>query len=580
MKKTMILALASMLTLAACNDNDDILGEVQPNNPSSDKTEELGPTVPLNVTAISTADAGAEVKGQNDGLRFIQPSVTTTGVTLAWETSDKIEVLLGADMAKTQLPLTEKQTEQKALFAGDIATGGATVTASTPLYSYVASEDITFNATAKTLTIDLTQQDGSIEDAVRHSLFLAQAPYDDGSVTFDYTNQLAIMELKFRAVGNENGSATVTFSADQGIPGSVTFNPATGVTTTVSGTSVSATNVQFTNGEATCYVAIAPNSYGSANAQSILNAKVRIDINGNTCYYVHNFSATNIPAGAIVADKLFEQRIKDPKVPIGTILYDDGTWGDKDVPSTKNAVGVIYDNEPSAEDRAAGFTHGYAVGLHDAPPVVVLGMSEYKNALKWTTTNVNRQNRPKFEIVDGSTVAQVNQVLATEPSGLGWTTALHDVKTNLGNPEFKVFDWAWQQAQRSDSDGRNYQGFIPTVGHMYRLFKNLGGLDDTGTAVSKHNSSSSMYDQIAWAGQSTSVMNTLVTNLNIPQGSVGNAAEASINPMFVANIDYWTATEYDGNEAFIFKFDNSNNRIWCEAEVKSDLKQARYFVAF
>lgn len=583
MKKTMILALAALFALTACNDNNDILSDEklpETNNTNNGNTnDDMGPTVPLNITALSNTDEGSETKA---GRHNVAPTVTTTGVTLAWENSDKIEVLLGTGMTKTQLSMKSIETDTRAIFSGDIATGGQEVTASTPLYSYVASEDITFNSATSDVTIDLTQQDGSIEDAIRHSLLLAQTTYGTGNVIFDYSNKLAIMELKFREVGGETGTGTVTFSADQGIPGSATLNLVTGRLTSASGTGVVATNVTFNNGEGTAYVAIAPTTIG-ANNMAIVNARVRIDINDR--YYEQAMKNTTITAGAITADQLYEQRIKEPKVPIGSWLFSDGTWGEPNVSTTKNVIGIVYENEVSDEDKELGYVHGYAVSINDAPPAT--GLSPYGDALKWAYADV-RQKLTLLQVPRAATVVEMKDALLAEPSGLAWTQQLAPVRrtdfTTL--PEHQVADWAWAQYQRSDSDGKNYQSFLPTAGHMFRLFLNLGGLDiSEGKTTMNAQGTASYIGEVHWVGQSITVQNNLVQNMTVPQGQAANSQDGALNFMFTANTDYWTMSEYSGSslrgESFVFNFNNSNNNdLMFEAETKSNYKQARAFIAF
>lgn len=73
------------------------------------------------------------------------------------------------------------------------------------------------------------------------------------------------------------------YYAEQGIPSNVTCNLTTGAITSTDGNSAKATNVTVLNGEATCYLAIAPNTN-----QTINNAVVKININGH--YYAHKIS--------------------------------------------------------------------------------------------------------------------------------------------------------------------------------------------------------------------------------------------------------------------------------------------------
>lgn len=562
MKKTLIMAAVAMVCLTACNDNNDILDE----QPVVEKTGEQqgsesdGPTVPLNVTALSTTDESNDVK--QTGRRSILPTVTTTGVTMEWENSDKIEVLLGDAMTKTQLSMSEKQTTQKAIFGGDIATGGQEVTASTPLYSYVASEDITFNSASGDVTIDLSDQDGTITDAVRHSLLLGETVYGNGNVTFNYTNRLAIMELKFRAVNGENGRATVSFSADQGIPASVTYDPATGNVKAVGSTSgAQATNVLFEEGEATCYIAIAPNTAG-ANNVDINNARVRVTFNNNGRFYEQAMKVTTIPAGSIEANLVYEQRVKNPLIPIGSWLFSDGSWGEKNVAQPeKTIVGIIYDNQPTAEDAALGYTHGYAIALED------IATGKW-----WSGMNLDigyGYLGVKYDAAPADAVA----ALIAEPSGLKYSadaTAKPDAWT-VHAPKI-----AYEYIVVA-----NMHSFLPTAGHIYKMLVNLGGLSADALPTVGRSGTGSEAEEIKFMSAGSSVYQNLGQSgvLNIDAGMTSNAP---INGNFTNDEEYWTSTQCDNNEAYCFTISTSvNNWIFFDAENKPGTsKTTRACIAF
>ena len=556
MKKYMFFALMTAIILSACS-SDDIFSDKE----NQDVTPEIA-TVPLNVTAISSDNSELAAKANVSSKHRVIGTSTSSGVSLEWETTDAITVLCGEDLAKTDLPLTTKESTTRAFFSGDIATGGQTVVETTPLYSYIASSDITFNSETKNVTIDLTDQDGSLNDAIKHSLLLGQTTYGNGNATFNYSNQLAIMELKFRGIGtNESGVASVEFYAEQGIPSSVTCNLTTGAITSTDGNSAKATNVTVLNGEATCYLAIAPNTN-----QTINNTVVKININGH--YYAHTMSVTEIPVGSIEANNIYEQRIKNPKVPVGSWLFSDGTWGEKNVAQpTKTIVGIIYSNEPDAADAALGYTHGYAIALEDLPEP------------RWWSGYLLQHGYDYLGVKRNATQEAALEALLGEPSGIGYTQIL---VTNTGYTA-RAAEQAHLYAG-NHSYSNSITSFLPTAGHMLRMLFNLGGLPFTAPNEVNGQGLSSEAEEFKWTG--TDVASNVYTNLaasgvlNIDQGMTANTAGGQLNGNILADRQYWTSTQCDGNESYCFILSIVNKWLFFDAEVVDNLKYIRPFLAF
>jgi hypothetical protein len=558
MKKQIILALAAVLTLAACNDND-MLDDQQPVNPQNNSTEPVeGPTVPLNVTAFNGDDGSSTATP-----RTIAAERTASGATLTWESTDKIKVFLGSGMTPTELTSpTITNENKKAIFSGDVATGGQTVTESTPVYSYVASDYMTFNSSTNDVTIDLTAQNnqtntnGSIRDAVLHNFFYASTTYGDGNVTFNYENKLAIMELVLTEIAGENGTGTVTFTADQGIPSSVTFDLETGNVKSVdTANGVTATNVLFINGEAKCYVAIVPNA-----SSAITNAKVRITVNGHL--YEKVMKNTNIAAGSLMANQVYKQTVKKALVPIGSWLFSDGTWGEKNVPAPdKTIVGVVYENEVTAEDAALGYTHGYAIALKD----ITTGSW-------WSGMNLD-VGYGYLGIKYNDTAETAKATLLAEPSGLKYSA---DATAKPDGWTVHAPKLAYEYIVTA-----NMHSFLPSAGHIYRMLMNLGALSPDADPTLARSGWASEAEEIKFPGTGSTIYQNLGQSgvLNIDAGMTSNAP---INGNFTNDEEYWTSSQCDNNEAYCFTISPSvNNWIYFDGENKPGTsKTTRACIAF
>ena len=574
MKKYLTLMAAGLL-LAACN-SDDILEDTPTPAP---QPSESTIQVPVRITADgggSTASKARKVAGTDTGSEL----------TFVWESTDGIDVFAGAQgMTRTVFssPATGVGT-RSAEFSGTLNynaadNGDLALTDDTPLYSYITNGNVTYNASDRTVTMDLSEQTGTLNDALAHTLFWAESTYNGGDIHFTYQNQMTVMKFNIANVGGLSGTGTVTFMAEEGMPNSVTCSAKTGAVTPGTGKQVKATAVTFANGEATVYLAIVPNA-----AQAITKAEVRIDLNDHV--YYQKFKNQSIPAGTLEGGYLYPQNVKKAQeLKVGDVLYKDGTWSTpaEAISHPKSEVlGIVGDVHPTDEDIEQGYRHGYAIYYEDLPDGkdydwasqhLHNGVAPYASYVKtrfgidYPTTQIKPKNAGQDVIV---------AALLAEPSGLKLSQMLYPLRTSVGsNIAYPAAYYAYDEWGDKTEEERNSgtHSFLPTAGEWYRVLVNMGILDVSQTFTNETGNLSIGVETFNWANQNYDAqMNTILT-ITCSDGAYAMNLNTTSSKEY-----YWAVSEEDASEAWSCYL--KNGEVKFNAQQKTDKKMIRPFVAF
>lgn len=585
-KKNMFIWSAA-LVLTACG-GDDLLENVQGGQPG-DEPQVGTIQVPVHITASGGSDA--EAKGRT-GMAKVAGTDTGSELTFVWESTDGIEVFAGEQgMTRTIFStISSGAGTNSAEFNGTLnynaaENGDHALTDATPVYSYIRTPYTVYDAAERSVTIDLKEQTGTLDDALAHTLFWAESTYNAGEVHFDYQNQMSVMKFNIANIAGETGTGSVTFMADQGMPNAVTCSAKTGAVTPGTGMYVKATQVQFSDGQATVYLAICPNA-----AQAITTAEVRIDLNGRTFY--QKFSNTNIPAGTIQGGFLYPQNVKKAKeLKVGDVLYTDGTWGTKAETTARpksEVLGIVGDINPTQEDIEAGYRHGYAIYREDLP-----GDKDYDWASQYfkggiavyvqRVSNAFGVTYPMLDIVpQNASQDVVVSFLEQESSGLALSRTLYPLRATLllGTGSYIAYPAAYyaydEWGEKGDEPQTRTHTFLGTAGEMFRVLRNLGILDTTQPFTSSSPGMTSQTEEFQWNNQNyTAEMNVALT-VTCSDGAL--AMNLFERPNGIDLSFYWTTSEDDTSETFSFYL--YNNYIKFDAQQKTDKKMVRPLVAF
>jgi hypothetical protein len=185
---------------------------------------------------------------------------------------------------------------------------------------------------------------------------------------------------------------------------------------------------------------------------------------------------------------------------IGDYLYADGTTGTTTL--GKTIVGIVFSNEISSAEYAAGYTHGYVLALTDASGA----------GPTWGPTG-------DAGLTKATTIAAYYNEVA---DGYNGTFTKQYNKSNVNYP-------AWQLANNYNVDVSGFLNtgwYLPSLGQWWDVCANLGKVD-----LSSQQSSSTLGGPV-YSGS------TATTNVN-------NAITAAGGTALVPNNYYWSASEHN-----------------------------------
>jgi len=195
------------------------------------------------------------------------------GIKASWTADDIIDVY-DAEGHVNEFRIKEIRADGSASFSGSVsAKSGSKLTV---VLRNKATTAATYDASAKTLTVDLSSQDGSLEDACAHGLAYASATYTDSkSVKFIFQQKTSILKFELALPEGSTDGQLSSFILSCGSAGSkayfnsLTIDVASGQTSFgaqgASGTdgdivTPDTASVVPSNGVATLYLSVCPSA--------------------------------------------------------------------------------------------------------------------------------------------------------------------------------------------------------------------------------------------------------------------------------------------------------------------------------
>lgn len=243
------MAVAALMALAACSNDNDIL---EPQQPATDGL--------LRTPVTITANYGDG--GDNAGTTRVAYTESGANITATWQISDQIEVVVDGQVST--LTLANGAGTSSATFVGTISHTKA-LTSTTPLVCYVKDAS---NPSAVTVNSDgsytytsgtFLGQDGTLAGAARCNLFYSMTPYGDGTnITCDFSINTSMMKFTIDASGLTEGEATLSYNSGDVMLASSTFTIAS-------------------DGKNTVYMTIPANHYTGAQTLHYVSTANSID---------------------------------------------------------------------------------------------------------------------------------------------------------------------------------------------------------------------------------------------------------------------------------------------------------------
>jgi hypothetical protein len=208
---------------------------------------------------------------------------TTRKIAVNWETGDKIDIYAGSVSAATKsapaYTLSAGDGTQSAVFSnGQLQ--GTLVNGTTPLYAYVEKAGQNIDENNSTVTVDFTNQTGSLADATTRDVLFATSTYYTASNSFSFSHLMSVLRLNITLP--EAGNCSIKLeneSETEKLYSSVTLDATTGAFKSgVTTTSLSLGKMTAIAGSNAFYLCIYP--------QTVQDLSALITYENGNHYYV------------------------------------------------------------------------------------------------------------------------------------------------------------------------------------------------------------------------------------------------------------------------------------------------------
>ena len=463
------------------------------------------------------------LRGSANGpaTRITEDEDASKGLRTSWEEGETIKVMYFNGGAPAIADLTSAAGD--GLFTGEVESGEvADAFVSSELHCVNSSSRITTGLEESTMVsrVDFSGQDGSLANVAKYELMYVKGTADK-LLRFEHLTSVLRMTLSGLSEGTVT-SASFTFTPSGGNRAGGLFADSATYRFGQDGTSFETEDIIFyemhdisipvSDGEAVIYLVVPDRGklYGELS--------VVLTCGDDTYRRYIKLAGKSFKASNVVARK--EVLTDNDRVPdIGDYVYSDGTWGPLVYYEDKWPQAVIFSNYTSAEDRAAGYTHGYAMALRDAAwPTAWAPESE---------VNV-RPDYPETENVFETSSDSAPLLMMENLGGLTTCTVLNELYlynyaqgNYYGLPGFEYTraraaipcamrygkeDWVvafgnTENITAFDAPENTSGWFLPSVGQWYLCLANLGGIDPNDLILT---SSGGEVTELAWKFPSSS----------------------------------------------------------------------------
>lgn len=264
---------------------------------------------------------------------------------------------------------------------------------------------------------------------------------------------------------------------------------------------------------------------------------------------------------------------------IGEYYFSDGSWGtlaDR-ANATVKPIGVVFSNTTSANDKAHGWTHGYAMALTNANTSCTWG------PYGTTENNVDVLNDGKvnytYQWYSSGTYTSTYTSFITDKDGYCETHAIGSTRTSLSS-NYPAFYYALNYSVTTPPESSGW--YLPSVGQWWDILTNLGGMSPTPTG--------SDTGACQWYGSDTNgggkdyptlcanSINTLLTAIMIFATNHGYSY-GTFDTFSNSNEYYWSSSEYSSYHAGIACFDSGTN-LYLSYYRKNHTFSVRTVIAF
>ena len=219
----------------------------------------------------------------------------------------------------------------------------------------------------------------------------------------------------------------------------------------------------------------------------------------------------------------------------GNFYYNDGSWGTSATPTDgRIAIGLVFSNQTSTADQAYGWTHGYAMALTNAASSVAWSSSANASTQEFTplvNTLGDYQTQPNgydhCQTILNKEKAKNNSLSTFNTDYPAIYYALSYGTSSVGGTQYAA-----------PITTNNSGWYLPSIGQLYQIATNLGGI--TGTPTSGTTSGLTLWSYSGGASTASSGINSYLSKVV----SGGNLIDWSYSASDVTTSRwYWCSSE-------------------------------------
>lgn len=422
-----MVALSTAFT--SCSSSEDAEGNA------------AGAKVHATLSATLPGDNGTRVE-LTEGLP------TVNKVKVAWSTVDNIQVVdNGAGNSTANFTTTTDGQSATANFSGDLLS----LAEGHMLYAYYPTS---MALTGTKAAVDYASQSGTLDALKNTAPMYASAAYSASGTNLAFQNATTI--LRVNVVLPLDASIKTVKLSGTGLVNKESFTPASDNTATWSDPTTGDVTATFANGLAATknnavvvYLGVIPQTLTSGFTVTATIADGRS--------YEYKYAGSAIFEASKAVNINNSKSAFSQVVSPGDFIYPDGNFGPASYGTAtgQTASAIIFSNETSAKDKAAGYTRGYALALNNAASNVA-----------WATTSASYNNTDAPGLQNNNTFAlwsgdQDGRTETETIKGYGidnYPAAKAAVTYNVPVPT-GASGW-----------------YLPSSGQWYQIITNLGGI--------------------------------------------------------------------------------------------------------
>ena len=262
---------------------------------------------------------------------------------------------------------------------------------------------------------------------------------------------------------------------------------------------------------------------------------------------------------------------------IGDYYFSDGSWGTLADHCTANVhpIGIIFSCMTSDNDRAHGWTHGYAMALTNANTSCVWG----PYGTKENGVDVFNDSRVTYTYTGCNGVDY--SVFKTDKDGYCETQAIANTRSSTLNGSYPAFWYALNYSITSPSGSSGW--YLPSIGQWWDILINIGKMSPTPT----YNNTGS---GCQWSGKDPNGGGTdypaiCANNINLLLTDITTYASnhgynyGTFDKFSNGNESYWSSTDCYDYYALFIDFTNSTC-LYVYNNDKSEDSRVRDVIAF